>query len=185
MEVDTLNCWKTINYTKQYGSQRLLILSIMTMLLAFIILYIPVSYFLIPTTLYDNHFSLFISGFLLMYPGHKLFHYLPLAHLGSKIKKKIIWKYGIYPLVSIRVDEPISKSLFLFALLMPFVTITACLTLACFLFPHYVHYITILIAYQIGLSVPDLVYARNVLTAPRHAYIEENDDGFEILILKK
>lgn len=157
-------------------------ISLMTMLLTFIILYVPISYFFVTTTLYDNHFFLFVSGIILMYPLHKLLHYLPIAHLGSKIRKKLEWKYGIFPLIQIRVQEPISKSLFLFALLLPFTSITVVLVFACFLFPHYIHYITILIAYQTGLSVSDLVYAYSIIRAPKEALIEENDDGFEILV---
>jgi hypothetical protein len=155
-----------------------------TMLVTFIILYIPISYFFIPTTLYDNHFMVFISGFILMYPVHKLLHYLPIAHQGSKIKKKIEWKFGFCPTINIRVNEPISKTLFLLALLLPFFSITTLLSLLCFVFPHYVHYITILMAYQIGLSVPDIICAKNIVMAPKHAFIEENDDGYEILVAK-
>lgn len=154
------------------------------MLLAFIVLYVPISYFFVPTTFYDNHFILFISGFILMYPAHKFLHYLPVAHLGSKIKKSFEWKLGIIPVINIRVHEPISKPLFLIALLLPFISITTFLFAACFLFEHYVHYITILIAFQIGLSVPDFICAKNILRAPKQSYIEENEDGFEILIVK-
>ncbi|MDQ0153749.1 DUF3267 domain-containing protein [Robertmurraya andreesenii] len=177
-----MNCWKTVNYSKQYGSQRMFILSLITMLLTFIILYIPLSYFFAPNELYDNQFVLFIFGIILMYPLHKLLHYLPVAHLGSKIRKRIEWKYGVYPFIEVKVHEPISKPLFLFALFLPFISITILLAVSCFLFPHYVHYFAILMAYQIGLSVPDIAYGLNILKAPKAAFIEENDDGFEILI---
>ncbi len=156
----------------------------MTMLLAFIILYMTMSHLLVPTTLYDNHIAVLVFGLLLTYPLHKFLHFLPIAHLGPKIKKKIEWKYGIYPIIEIRVHEPIAKSLFLIALLMPLFVITTFLSLSLFLFEHYVHYITILMAYQIGLSVPDLLHASNIVRAPRNAFIEENEDGFEILITK-
>lgn len=182
MEDDTVNCWKTISYTKQYGSQRLFIISLITMLLTFIILYIPISYFFDSTVLYDNHFLLLVFGIILMYPAHKYLHYLPVAHHSSKIKKKIVWKFGFYPFIEVKVQEPIAKHLFLFALLMPFLSITLLLAISCFIFSHYIHYITILMAYQIGLSVPDISCAFNVLKAPKHAFIEENDDGIEILV---
>lgn len=157
-------------------------LSVFTMVLTFILLYVPASHFFETTALYDNHFSLFLILILLLYPTHKFFHYLPIIHLGPKIKKSIDWKFKIYPLISIRVQEPIAKSLFMTALLMPFVAISLMLIVAYFLFPHYVHYITILIAYQIGISVPDLICARTIIMAPRHSFIEENDDGYEILV---
>ncbi len=177
-----MNCWKTVNFTKQYGSQRLLFISSMTMLITFILLYIPIAYFLVPTSFYDNHFIMFVCGLGLMYPLHKFLHYLPLAHTGSKVKKHLDWKFGFYPIINIRVDEPINKQLFLFALFLPFFFITASLMIGCFIFPNYGHYFTILIAFHIGLSVPDIICGKSILSAPKHAYIEENDEGFEILV---
>lgn len=177
-----LNCWKTVNYTRQYGTHRLFIISLITMLLTFIILYISLSYLFVPTTFYDNHFFLFIFCLILVYPVHKLLHLLPISHLGPKIRKRIERKFIFFPSIQITAHEPISKHLFLLALLLPFVTLTAILVAFCFMLPHYVHYITILLAYQTGISVPDLVRTVNILKAPKHAYIEENEDGFEILV---
>ncbi|WP_246041648.1 DUF3267 domain-containing protein [Robertmurraya kyonggiensis] len=119
---------------------------------------------------------------IIVYPVHKLLHFLPIAHLGPKIRKRIERKFMFFPSIQIKAHEPISKHLFLIALLLPFVTLTVILVSLCFILPHYVHYIAILLAYQTGISVPDLVRALNILKAPKHAYIEENEDGFEILV---
>ena len=179
-----MNCWKTINFTKQYGSQRLLFLSSITMLITFILLYVPIAYFFVPTSFYDNHFIILLCGLGLIYPLHKFLHYLPLAHTGSKVMKQIDWKFGFYPIINIRVKEPIGKYLFLLALFLPFFVITASLIIACFSLPNYGHYFTILIAFHIGLSVPDIICGKSILSAPKQAYIEENDEGFEILVCK-
>lgn len=159
-------------------------LSFATMLFTFIILYIPLTYFLLPTSYYDNHFFVFVFLLTIMHPIHKLLHYLPLAHLGLKVRKKVEWKFFLYPIIEIKVTEPISKKLFLVSLFMPVTMITVLFIIACFLLPNYVHYLTMLMAFHIGLSVPDFIFGKNILTAPRRAYIEENEDGFEILIYK-
>lgn len=177
-----MNCWKTISFTKQYGSQRLFILSSLTMLFTFILLYIPVTYLFISTSLYDNYFIIFIAGILLMYPTHKIFHYLPICFLNKKIKKDIHFSNCFLPVINIRVDEPIQKGYFLLALLTPFLMINGLLVIGCISMPHYLHYFTILIAFHTGLCVSDFLGLKNVLFAPRHSYIEENEDGFEILV---
>lgn len=161
-----------------------MILSLATMLFTFIILYIPLTYFLLPTSYYDNHFFVFVFLLMIMHPIHKLLHYLPLAHLGLKVRKKVEWKLLFYPIIEIKVTEPISKKLFLVSLFMPVIIVSSVFIIACFLFPNYVHYLTMLMAFHIGLSVPDFIFGKSILTAPKCSYIEENEDGFEILIYK-
>ncbi|WP_102271918.1 DUF3267 domain-containing protein [Cytobacillus massiliigabonensis] len=177
-----MNCWKTININKHYGSQRLFFMSSLTMLLTFIIIFVPAQYLFGATSFYDNYFLLFIICLWIMYPFHKLLHYLPIAHLGNKVKKIGTMKYGLLPIIHVKVNEPIAKWKFIIALFTPFVTINSLLILACFCFPHYVHYSTILLAFHVGICFSDFVCAKNVLSAPNHSYIEENDEGFEILL---
>lgn len=175
-------CWKTINLNKKYGPQRVFILSSLTMLFAFILLYVPANYLFILTSLNDKYISLLMIGLWLMYPIHKMIHYIPLIPLKNKIKKSFTFKYFIFPIIQIQVAEPIAKWLFLLSLIAPFIMINGLLVAACYVFNHYVHYFIILLAYHIGLCVSDFICAKNVLRAPNPAYIEENEDGFEILI---
>lgn len=177
-----MNCWKTINITKQYGSQRLFILSFLTMLLTFIILYVSVTYLFMSNTLYDNYFYLLLIAIWLMHPLHKFIHLIPLLPLGARVKKTIIFKYLLFPMINIRIHDPIPKWLFLITLLAPFFGISALLILGCIAYPHYLHYLTILLAYHIGLCVPDFLSVKNTLFSPKNSFIEENDDGFEILV---
>lgn len=179
-----MNCWKTVNFTKQYGSQRIFIMSSLTMLLTFIFFFVPAQYLFETTSFHDNYFILLVVCIWLMYPLHKLFHYLPIVHLGSKVKKVFSLKYGFLPIIQVKISEPISKWLFIIALFTPFIVINCVLIGACFIFPHYVHYFTILLAFHVGLCFSDMIYAKNVLSAPTHSYIEENDDGIEILLQK-
>lgn len=180
-----MHCWKAINFSKQYGGQRIFILSSITMLFTFILLYIPITYFFLPETLNDNYFIFFLIGLLMLYPAHKILHYLPIFHLGKKVKKELRMIFGIIPAISIRVNEPVQRSTFIIALAMPFIVLNLGLLGACFLSPHYVHYFTILLAVHVGICVPDFICAKNILSAPAHSYIEENEDGFEILVIQQ
>jgi hypothetical protein len=175
-----MNCWKTINISRQYGSQRLFLLSSLTMLFSFIILYVPVTYLSV-SPLKSNYFIFLIVSIACMYPMHKLFHYLPIAHLGNRVKKKVVMD-GFLPIIHIRVSEPIRKWNFLLALFAPFIGIGLMISAGIIFLPSYSHYFTILLAYHIGLCVSDFICAQNVLFAPNGSYIEENDEGFEILI---
>jgi hypothetical protein len=178
-----MNCWKTINISRQYGSQRLFILSSLTMLFSFIILYVPVTYLSV-SPLKSNYFFLLVVSICFMYPIHKLFHFIPIAHLGNRVKRSIEMYGGFMPIIHIRVHEPIRKWTFLFALFFPFFMVGLIIGIGYILFPSYSHYFTILLAYHIGLCVSDFICAKNVLFAPNDSYIEENDEGFEILINK-
>jgi hypothetical protein len=178
-----MNCWKTINISRQYGSHRLFILSSLTMLFSFIILYVPVTYLSV-SSFKSNHFFWLLCSIGLMYPIHKLFHFLPIVHLGDRIKKSIEFYGGFLPIIHIRVQEPIRKWTFLLALFFPFFMICVLIFLGYLLFPSYSHYFTILLAYHIGLCVSDFICAKNVLFAPNDSFIEENDVGFEILVNK-
>src|SRR5690606_3734394 len=108
--------------------------------------YVLAQYLFETTSLYDNHFTLFIITLSLIYPLHKLLHYLPVAHLNSKVKKVVILKYGILPFIQIKIHDPISKWLFIITLFTPFVIINCILIWGCYSFPHYVHYFAILLA---------------------------------------
>ncbi|WP_394233257.1 DUF3267 domain-containing protein [Niallia oryzisoli] len=177
-----MNCWKEINLNKKYNTQRVCILSILTMLFTFIFLYVPATYLFVPSSLGDKYFLLLIVGLLLMYPIHKIIHFFSLVHLKNKIKTTISIKYFIFPIIQIRIIEPILKWQYIMTLIAPFIIINGSLFAACWVINNYVHYFTILLAFHIGLCVSDFIYIKNVLMAPNQAYIEENENGFEILV---
>lgn len=178
-----MNCWKTINITRQYGTQRIVTLSFITMILAFILLYVPVTYFFVPQSFYDNYFLIFLVSLVFMYPVHKFLHYLPLFYLRSKVTMSLVLKYGFYPIVNVTVKEPISKKAFLLSVFTPMFAISALLIFSAYFLPNYIHYFTMLAAFNIGLSVPDFIRGFKVISAPKCAFIEENDEGFQILIV--
>jgi hypothetical protein len=178
-----MHCWKTINLEKQFGFYRVFLLSCLTMMMVFSIIYVPIDLFF-SKSLYDNHLLTFMFGLLSIYPLHKFFHLLPFIPYARQIKCKCLRKLQIVPIVSLRVDLPISKYRYVVALISPFIIINSTLLLGCIYFTHHAHYFTILLAYHTGICAIDLIYAKQLMYSPKNALIEENDDGFEILIFQ-
>lgn len=176
-------CWKTVNFSKQYGPHRLFILSSLTMFLTFIILYVPMTYLSIAYRHYDSYFFLLVIGLMLLYPIHKFFHYLPIAHLGDKVVKRVQINRFFVPSIIVRINEPISKLHFLITIFTPFFVVNLALLVTCYLFPHYVHYFTVLIAFHVGICASDFIRIKNIIFAPKGSFIEESEDGIEILVL--
>ncbi|WP_108671914.1 DUF3267 domain-containing protein [Peribacillus acanthi] len=179
-----MNCWKSINFSKQYGWPRIMILSFLTMLLSFTVIYTFLSVGVNPAKLYDDRYVWLFVGIFIIYPLHKMLHFLPLMGHIDKVKFSM-GPYKFFPIVSFRVIEPIHKNLFILALLSPFIIITTCLSAGALLLEHYAHYFTILLSLHIGLCVSDFISIKNILGSPNRCFIEENEDGYEILVSKE
>ncbi|MGM9924043.1 MAG: DUF3267 domain-containing protein [Bacillus sp. (in: firmicutes)] len=178
-----MNCWKSININNRYGNQKIAILSLLTMLLSFIVIYTGVSTGVDGSTLDDNNVFPFILGIILMYPFHKLLHLLPLLCVKSKIKMQKN-HYLFFPLLTIKIYDPIRKSLFILTLITPFIIFTALMLIGAVLFPSYIHYSTILLSLHIGMCVSDFIKLKNILSSPRKCMIEEYEDQIQLLIPK-
>ncbi|WP_064092131.1 DUF3267 domain-containing protein [Rossellomorea aquimaris] len=176
-----MHCWKSINLEKQFGFYRVFLLSSIIMMMVFSFIYVPIK-LLFPSSFYDNHLMVFIFGLISIYPMHKFFHFLPIFPYVSKMKWKCNRKLAILPIVSLRVDIPISKYRYLLALITPFLIINSILLYGCFHFAHYSHYFTMLLAYHSGICAIDFIYVKQLMSSPKNALIEENEEGYEILI---
>jgi len=133
----------------------------------------------------DQYFLVFVIGFFLVYPAHKLFHILPLMKYLNQIKIKTRFQFYFIPIMSVRVRRPIPKSAFILALISPFLLINGMLLIGAGLFPSYSHYFTMLTAFHSGICLVDFLYAKCLFKSPKHAYIEEYDEGYEILVPTK
>ncbi|MGD6957798.1 DUF3267 domain-containing protein [Rossellomorea aquimaris] len=176
-----MHCWKTINLEKQFGFYRVFLLSSIIMMMVFSLIYVPIN-LLFPSAFYDNHFLVFFIGMLSIYPLHKFFHIVPILLFVKKMKCSCNRKLFFLPIVSLRVDQPISKYRYMLALVAPFFVLNGILLYGCIHFPHYSHYFTMLLAFHSGICAIDFIYAKQLMDSPKNALIEENDDGYEILI---
>ncbi len=176
-----MHCWKSINLKKQYGFDRLFLISALIGAAVF------TSYYMLLAITYaeplsDQNFLLFTIGMLAIYPVHKLVHLVPLLGCRKCLKISIRKQLKLCPMISLYIKEPVRKSRFMLALIAPFILINATVIILSLTWPAYSHYFAILLAYHSALCVTDLIYIRNLARSPRHALIEETDTGFEILV---
>lgn len=176
-----MHCWKTINVKKQYGFDRIFMLSTLLVVAVFSLFYVLLN-MLFDNQLSDERFAIFLISLILLYPIHKSLHFLPLVHYRNRIHFSIKKQLGFMPVLSIRIKEPVPKVRFLFALLTPFLMINCSLIAGALLLPAFGHYFTMLLAYHCGLCLIDLLYIKNLARSPKKALIEETETGYEILV---
>lgn len=178
-----MNCWKSINLIKQYGGQRLFIVSILIALLFFM------SFFSMFQLTYPNIKSTELGPLPLLFsamfalPAHKVFHCIPLWITGKKAK--LVFKpssLGFMPMIFCNFSHTITRNTTMVLVLFPMIAITGlCITGAVFL-PELMPLFITFAAVNIGLSYVDWLYFLCLLKAPRWSLIEDHHDGFSILI---
>lgn len=176
-----MHCWKTINVKKQYGFDRIFMLSSLLVIAVFTLFHVMLE-ILNDNPLSDERFAVFLISFILLYPMHKILHFLPLTSYRNRINFSVKKQLGFMPVLSVIIKEPIPKGLFLLALLFPFIILNSILIAGAFLFPAFGHYFTMLLAYHCGLCLIDLLYIKNLARSPKTALIEETETGYEILV---
>ncbi|BAB04901.1 DUF3267 domain-containing protein [Halalkalibacterium halodurans] len=176
-----MNCWKSINIERDYGTLRLAMISATTMLMTFLVYYLVLSSLIkVPPYLGLGPY-LYIVGAIGVIGLHKLLHIFPLWVCGQRLIIERNNK-GFLPFLNIKTKDPLSKNLFLFSLLFPGVVITIICSISVLLFPQGLHLFAILTAINLGLAVYDIVYALQVVKAPKASLIENHRTGFHILI---
>lgn len=185
MEADFyMNSWKTIDLSKQYGSCRIFHFTVFTILTSFVFIYTLFSVFSSHVIMYDDQTMGFFTLLLLLYPVHKLLHYLPMRLVCKKVKTCWSLKWWLVPTCKIYVHHPIRKNLYLMTLVLPFMVMSLLLVGCALAFPHYTHYFTILLSLHTGLCVSDFIYAKNLIGSPGRSFIEEHGEGYDILVQK-
>ncbi|WP_099362464.1 DUF3267 domain-containing protein [Fredinandcohnia onubensis] len=179
-----MTCWKTINLSKDYGFHRIVLVSLISMFIAFILFYLPMNLMYSSIKLNEDGSIYFLLALLLIYPLHAALHVLPYWVTGKKLKVTFKWMYGIIPIVSTRSKDALSKPFIIFVMSTPFLLITTLMLGACVAFPVYIHYFSIIAAINFGLCVPDFIYLGQFIKAPRSCTVEEVEDGYDILIHK-
>ncbi|TXC89716.1 DUF3267 domain-containing protein [Metabacillus litoralis] len=183
LDGETMNCWKTINLSKDVGLHRISFISMLTMICVFILTYLPINLFFSKVHLKDGHFLMFVLLMVSMIPIHKILHALPLLLCGCRVEMKIKFYY-MFPSFQLKACNGIKKHNMLISLLTPFIVFTTVFLYGSILFPAYMHYFSIAMAFHIGLCVPDFIFIKHLLLAPRSCFVEEFDDGFEVLVQK-
>ncbi|APH06049.1 DUF3267 domain-containing protein [Bacillus weihaiensis] len=178
-----MNCWKTISLSKDVGMYRILFISLLTSIFVFIVTYLPINLLFSKVHLKDGHFLLFILLILCMIPAHKFLHAIPLLLSGCRVSMKINYYFHL-PSMQINACKSIKKRQMMLSLMTPFLFFTVLFIAGSLWLPSYMHYFSIAMAIHIGLCVPDFIFTKHVLFAPKLSYIEAFEDGYEILVQK-
>jgi len=181
LDGETMYCWKTINLSRDIGLHRILFISMITMILVFILTYLPINLLFPKIHFDDGHFLLFMFILVCMMPVHKLLHVFPLILTGCRVSFNIKF-YRVFPTFQLKACEGIKKKRMIISLLTPFLTFSILFVIGGIYFPAYIHYLSIAFAFHIGMCVPDFLLLRQLLFAPKVCTIEEYEDGYEVLV---
>ncbi|MFC0523494.1 DUF3267 domain-containing protein [Pontibacillus salicampi] len=179
-----LSCWKSFNITKEFGSDRIYLMSLILGTLSFIFLYLPASMYHQNHTM-EEYGLLPITVALFMLPAvHKLMHLLPLVLLNKRLRIRWKLKRGIFPTFSYRTQASLSKGTSILMALTPTLFLTIPGLVTSYMFPSYFAYIILFTSVNIALSFTDFLCVRQFLLAPKKCIIENAKDGYDILIHK-
>lgn len=176
-----MHCWKTVNIKREYGPTWLSIMSTLVFILVFAFSFVLFED-IHPISVADDYFGLFAVLFLLIYPVHKLLHYVTLFEYRKSVKLKFKIDYKIIPVIRIRIRAIIPKKRYIFTLLAPFVVINGLLIYLAIAYEPHAHYYCLMLAYHCSISFIDLLYIKNLLKAPKDSLIEETPKGCEVLV---
>lgn len=176
-----MNCWKSININRDYGLQRIMILSILIGLFYFVIFYVSLS-LLFPQVHYQGiGLTYLILSLLLVFPIHKLLHCLPVWLMGKKAYLKFQFENYMFPMIYCKFPKVLSKNVSLVATITPTIFITAIAIIGSIIFPVFIPFFSIFSTLNITLGIIDFIYVIHLWNAPRSAFLEDNHYGFHIL----
>ncbi|KGX92603.1 hypothetical protein N781_14830 [Pontibacillus halophilus JSM 076056 = DSM 19796] len=177
-----LNCWKTVNINKDFGSDRIFMVSFLLGTFSFMFLYVPFSMIHHQPALEDHGLLPLALALFLLPSIHKLTHILPLVLLNKRVRVQWKFKRGFLPTFRYRANSALSKKTSILMALAPTLLLTIPGLIACYVFPNYFAYILLFTCINIGLSFFDFLCVRHFLRAPRKCIIENAKDGYDILI---
>ncbi len=180
--VKFMNCWKSVHLTRDYGSFRILIISMFAMLFTFIFLYLSFSIIHPSATPHADHFAWFAAGLLLLSPVHKLLHVMPFWVSGKKVQIRVKRRSGLLPVLQFRYRQSMPRNLFILATLSPALVITILAISLSMAMPEYMHYFIIAAAANAGLCVTDFIFLSQFFRAPKHCYVQDFEGGYDILV---
>ncbi len=162
---------------------RLAIISFTAIIISFLILYLILSLLLPAHSFSEYGFIPLLLGCLLIMPLHKLLHCIPLWISGNKAYITFHPNRG-FLCFHCHIPNALSRRLSIVTVLSPILFLTIVCIAGSWFSPEHMHYFVIFASINIGLSVYDLIYVIQLIKAPKHAFIEDHNNGFHILINK-
>ena len=176
-----MNCIKTINAEYEYGTTRFLLLASLTFTIVFCLSYVFTN-FNNQNPNSDANFLYFLVALFLLYPVHKLIHYITLFRYKKSISYKFKIKFTFVPILYMRIKEPIPKKRYLVTLIAPFIVLNPILLTGAFIWLASSHYFCLLLAFHCSICLLDLLYIKDIWPAPKNAIIEETNANMQLII---
>ncbi|WP_058308263.1 DUF3267 domain-containing protein [Gracilibacillus massiliensis] len=177
-----MNCWDSINLTKQLGFYRSIIMSFIFGLLSFILLYVPFTLIHKDALVKDHGIIPLTLGIAILPLIHKIIRIIPLKCMNKKIKLKWKWEKKVFPNFDLCENSHTTKPILLIALLLPTVIITIPCIIGGYFLPSYYPYFLLAGAINLSLSYIDILYIRHLWRAPKRCVISNDEKGYDILI---
>ncbi|MFC3040687.1 DUF3267 domain-containing protein [Virgibacillus xinjiangensis] len=177
-----MNCWKSININKEFGLQRMNFISFLVSILAFTVLYVPVS---IVHGRMPNNEAAFVPFLIVLFflpMIHTLMHILPLIVMNKRVNFVYKKKYKCIPVISYSTKYHLTKKVSFITAGAPSLLLTVPGIAASYMFPEYYFYFLVLASIHIGMSFIDYLYMVYIWKAPKCAFIDNRHDGFDILL---
>ena len=180
-----MKCWKSINFTKEFGHFRLQLISFLIGMLAFIFLFVPISILKGGSDVNEAAFLPLVIALLLLPTVHSLMHILPLIVMNKRLKIYYNMKSKFLPVFNYYTQNHLTKKASLLVVLAPSILITVPGIITSYLFAEVYVFILLFTCVHIGISFIDFLYVIHILKAPKRAYIENVNDGIDILLKVK
>ncbi|CDQ40719.1 MULTISPECIES: DUF3267 domain-containing protein [Virgibacillus] len=179
-----MNCWKSINLTKEFGRNRLYLVSLLVALIAFIFLYVSLTMAQGTNDVNESGIIPFLLSLVLLPTIHSCMHILPLILMNKRIKIVFKLRHKIFPVFYYYTKYHLTKKAYFIVKLAPTVLLTIPGVVASFYFTAYSVYILLLTSVNIGIAVIDILFIAYLWNAPKRSLIENREDGngFDILV---
>lgn len=179
-----MNCWKSINLAKDFGRNRLFLMSSLITLFSFILLYVVITMAQGSTAKVSEIGILPFFLFLMLLPMvHSSMHILPLILMNKRMKIVFKFKNRCFPVFYYYTKYHLTKKAYLLATIAPTALLTIPGVVASYYFYSYSVYILLLTSVNIGIAFIDLLYICQLWKAPKCSLIENNEDGNGLDIL--
>ncbi|AXI08708.1 hypothetical protein CUC15_07175 [Oceanobacillus zhaokaii] len=177
-----MNCWKSVSSTKEFGQNRLFLTSSLVAILTFILLYVPFS--IIHEVNYVDEAGTipFIIVLCILPFLHTSMHILPLIMMKKRVKIIFNQTKSTGLPINYYVKTHLTKKAAIIVAIAPTLLLTLPGLITSYYFREYFVYILLLTCIHIGISFIDFWYIKQIIHAPKTAYIEKGQDGVDILL---
>ncbi len=164
------------------GQSRTLLISLLIGVLSFIILYVPFSIYHGTNRSHEAGIIPFIIAICFMPTIHSFMHILPLLIMRKRAKIVYKLKIKFIPVFTYYTKTHITKKVSLIVLLSPTILVSLTGIFATYLFVDYYLYILLFTCMHIGISFIDFWCINQIIRAPKEAFIQNENDGYDILL---